>query len=70
MLMRDREADDLIRIDDVERLLDPFQKTVPGRSQAGEEEQEEIDYDKSSLRFPSGEPLPQCWIDPDYQKPT
>ena len=22
---------------------------------------------KSELVFPSGEPLPQCWLDPDYK---
>lgn len=68
MFMRDGDSDDLIRIDDIERLLNPFQDTVQGRSQAGEEEQEEVRYQKGLLRFPSGESIPRCWIDPEYQK--
>ncbi|MGV3484170.1 MAG: acetyltransferase [Planctomycetaceae bacterium] len=67
MLMRERESGDLIRINDIDCLFDPFQLAVQGRSQAGEEEQEEIEYRKAALVFPSGEPLPLCWLDPDYQ---
>ena len=67
MLMRERESKDLIRVSDIDCLFDPFQQSVNGRSQAGEEEQEETEYRKAALVFPSGEPLPQCWLDPDYQ---
>jgi hypothetical protein len=38
------------------------------RVQAGEEEQDPEPIEKQNLIFPSGESLPRCWIDADYQK--
>jgi hypothetical protein len=29
--------------------------------------QDPEDYPKSELMFPSGEPLPRCWIEPNYR---
>ena len=40
---------------------------VMGRFHAGEELQEEERFAKADLNFPSGEPLPRCWLDPAYQ---
>ncbi len=67
MLMRDKETGDLIQIVDLEQLASPFDEAVAGRNQAGQEEQDTKKYSKSSLTFPSGEQLPQCWTDSDYQ---
>ncbi len=58
---------DLIRIEDFDALQDPFKSKVFGRGQAGEEEQDAIEYEKDALVFPSGEELPRCWQDPTYQ---
>jgi hypothetical protein len=38
-----------------------------GRFHAGEELQEPERFAKADLSFPSGEPLPRCWLDPGYQ---
>ena len=40
---------------------------VMGRFHAGEELQEAERFAKTDLTFPSGEPLPRCWLDPAYQ---
>jgi hypothetical protein len=44
----------------VEELFDPLARTVSGRDQVGEEEQDLARYAKDQLVFPSGEPLPVC----------
>lgn len=67
MFMKEKESGDLIRIEDADALQDPFKKKVIGRGQAGEEEQDSIEYEKDGLVFPSGEELPRCWHDPSYQ---
>ncbi len=67
MLLNHPESNDLIRIVDVDELMNPHVCVVKGRSQSGEEEQDIADYPKSSLRFASGERLPHCWTDPDHQ---
>ncbi len=67
MLLSHPETNRLIRIVDADQLMISLSTTMKGRGQSGEEEQEVVDYAKSSLRFESGEPLPQCWTDPDHQ---
>ena len=39
-----------------------------GQYHAGEEMQDPEIFLKSELIFPSGEPLPVCWIDPHYNE--
>jgi len=56
----------LVHIKSLEALLDPFVNTVEGRFHAGEEIQDPQAFSKCELRFPSGEQLPRCWLDPDY----
>jgi hypothetical protein len=67
MLLKDKETDNLIEILDVEALFNPTTQSVPGQIQAGQEEQNPASFEKQSLKFPSGENLPRCWIDADYQ---
>ena len=67
MLLKHYESNALIRIVDVDELLNPHVNNVKGRSQSGEEEQEISEYPKSSLRFTSGECLPRCWTHPNHQ---
>jgi hypothetical protein len=66
MLMRDSKSNNLIKMDGVEDLMNPFKTKISGRSQSGEEEQDKATYTKEGLVFPSGEPLPRCWTDPEY----
>ena len=68
MLLHDKQTNSLVEILDIESLFNPVQSTVRGSSQAGEEEQSPKEFTKDSLKFPSGEELPQCWIDANYRK--
>ena len=66
MFLRLQHDDDssLVEILDLPQLFDPFEPQVLGRLHAGEELQEPQSWPKARLRFPSGEPLPGCWLTP------
>jgi len=63
MFLKRKDNDDMIEIMDVDTLADPALPSVMGRQHAGEEMQEEESFEKTELEFPSGESLPQCWLD-------
>lgn len=67
MLVKFSEDESLVEVTDVETLFDPFKDSIQGQIQAGQGEQPPQSFDKTKLIFPSGEPLPQCWLDPDYR---
>jgi hypothetical protein len=67
MLLKNKQSDVLIEIEEVEMLINPIETKISGRSQSGQEEQDPEDYAKESLVFPSGEDLPRCWVDIDYR---
>jgi len=67
MYLRDKTSGDLVEVIGIEALFDPCQSELEGRFHAGEELQEMDTFTKSTLIFPSGESLPKCWLDPDYQ---
>lgn len=67
MFVKHTEDPALIKVMDPSELFDPFKQAIQGRQQAGEEEQPPQSFEKTQLIFPSGEPLPQCWLDPNYQ---
>ncbi|PAY15934.1 acetyltransferase [Rhodopirellula sp. SM50] len=67
MFLKENQSEDLVRISQIDQLLSPLESEVLARRQAGEEEQDERQFAKSDLVFPSGEPLPRCWIDQKYQ---
>jgi len=67
MLLQEKASGDLVEILDIETLISPTKNYVPGRIQAGEEEQDPANFDKDKLVFPSGEVLPRCWIDKNYK---
>ncbi|EMI16828.1 hypothetical protein RMSM_06248 [Rhodopirellula maiorica SM1] len=67
MFMKEKRSDDLVRIEDLQMLASPLEDSVRGCRQAGEEEQDVAMFRKSDLVFPSGESLPKCWVDADYQ---
>lgn len=56
----------LVEVNQLSLLFDPFAAAVEGRFHAGEELQDPELFAKRELCFPSGEPLPRCWLDPDY----
>lgn len=62
-----KPSGDLLRVDDVATLVDPQASHVRAQDQAGQEQQDPIEFPKAELEFPSGEALPRCWIDARYQ---
>ena len=68
MFLREKTSGDLIAIDVVSQLVNPMKMDVIGRYQHGEEEQDPELFLKSDLVFPSGEALPQCWLDSLYRE--
>jgi len=67
MLLKSKDTQDLVKILDLDALINPAQDTVPGQDQAGQEEQNPTEFSKQDLLFPSGETLPRCWLDANYQ---
>ncbi len=69
MYLKLKDTGDLVDVCVIESLFDPACSSIVGRSQSGEEEQPKMEYLKSALIFPSGESLPVCWLDANYNQP-
>ena len=67
MYLRHASSGDLVEILELGVLFDPCLTEVSGRFHAGEELQDPAPFRKADLLFPSGEPLPRCWMDPGYR---
>jgi len=67
MFLTHKETGVLIELQRPDVLINPSKSKVKGRIQSGEEEQDPEQFSKEDLIFPSGEPLPKCWIDADYR---
>jgi len=68
MYLKHKPSSDLVEVLDLKELVDPCRESITGRFHVGEEMQEPASFQKADLVFPSGEAIPQCWIDPDYKK--
>ena len=68
MFLKQRSDGSLVELLSPTPLFDPFEAHVMGRFHAGEELQEAERFAKAELSFPSGEALPRCWLDPNYQR--
>ena len=66
MFLKSKRNGTLVEILTVGDLFDPCLKEVTGQLHAGEEMQDPAAFMKSELVFPSGESLPQCWLEPNY----
>lgn len=67
MFLQHVPTQSLIEVLNLEALWNPFLSEVLGQSHSGEEMQEVETYSKAELSFPSGEPLPQSWMNPHYR---
>ncbi|MEC4819842.1 MAG: acetyltransferase [Scytonema sp. PMC 1069.18] len=67
MLLQLKESGELVKVVDVQELIDPNQDNIRAKEQQGQEEQQADSYQKEQLVFPSGENLPRCWIDANYR---
>ncbi len=70
MLLQLKENGELVKIVDVQELINPNTDTVQAKEQQGQEEQQADSYKKENLVFPSGESLPRCWMDANYKNAT
>lgn len=68
MLLKSKTDTTLIEISEVDELINPFKDQVEGKIQEGQNEQPSESFSKEDLIFPSGEDLPRCWLDSDYNK--
>jgi hypothetical protein len=68
MFLMHRSTGNLVEVVTLSRLFDPCQADITGVSHAGEEMQDPERFVKSELLFPSGEPLPMCWLDSHYRE--
>lgn len=68
MLLAEQSTGHLIEIVDLAALFNPFEPRVTGCLHFGEEAQDPESFDKTRLKFPSGEPLPRCWTDANYRR--
>lgn len=67
MFLTNKENGEMLEVLDMEGLIDPNIPSIKGRYHAGEEMPDPMEFNKSTLQFPSGESLPRCWMDPHYK---
>lgn len=67
MFLKHVSKGDLVEVMDIPALFDPFKEKIMGRFHVGEEMPDAEEMPKADLIFPSGEKLPQCWIDKNYK---
>lgn len=67
MFLQNKQTGVLVEVEDTGALINPATEKIVGRVQSGEEEQDPEEVSKQELIFPSGEALPRCWVDAEYQ---
>ncbi|MGQ4649317.1 acetyltransferase [Lyngbya aestuarii] len=68
MFLQHKPSGDLVEVLALNSLFDPCHSRISGRFHAGEEMQDPETFSKLDLMFPSGESLPQCWLDAHYRR--
>lgn len=68
MFLKQKQTGDLIEVLAIADLYNPFKPEILAQSHAGEEMQDPEMFPKTELIFPSGEPLPVCWINSHYNE--
>lgn len=67
MFLMQKNSEKLVEILSLGDLFNPNHGQIVGRFHAGEELQDAETFAKDDMLFPSGESLPQCWLDPHYK---
>ncbi|OOG22338.1 acetyltransferase [Thioalkalivibrio denitrificans] len=67
MFVKDRNNGHLVEVIDRDDLMDPVKSQFKGRYNWGEDLPDPEQFKKSDIIFPSGEPLPRCWLDVHYR---
>jgi hypothetical protein len=68
MFLKHMPTDDLVEVVDLTDVINPQSPAILARSHSGEVIQRPKKYPKNELAFPSGEALPDCWINEQYQE--
>ncbi|MEJ2612667.1 MAG: acetyltransferase [Candidatus Thiodiazotropha sp.] len=68
MYLMQKSSEKLIEVLSLADLFNPNHTEIVGRFHAGEELQEAEKFAKEQVKFPSGEALPQCWLDSEYRQ--
>ncbi|MES9833229.1 MAG: acetyltransferase [Candidatus Thiodiazotropha sp. L084R] len=68
MFLMQKNSDRLVEVLSMPDLFNPNHTEIVGRLHAGEEMQDAEKFLKAQMQFPSGEPLPQCWLDSGYRQ--
>ena len=66
MFLKHVPTDDLIEVMDLTDVINPHSPTILARSHSGDVIQRPENFLKTELAFPSGEPLPVCWVDSHF----
>ena len=67
MFLKENEGHHLVEVLSLNDLFNPLHETLVGRLHYGEEVQDAQQFKKTELTFPSGESLPNCWLDVHYR---
>ena len=67
MFLQQKTNHEMLEVLSLSELFDPFNKTLEGRYQHGEEVQDPEQFQKTNLQFLSGEQLPECWLNAHYR---
>jgi hypothetical protein len=67
MFLMQKNSEKLVEVLSLTDLFNPNHKEIIGRFHAGEEMQDAEKFSKVQMVFPSGEALPQCWLDSAYR---
>lgn len=68
MFLMQKNSERLVEVLSLNDLFNPNHSEIVGRFHAGEEMQDAEKFDKTQMQFPSGEALPQCWLDSEYRQ--
>lgn len=67
MLLKNKRSGSLLEVESIDDLINPLAAELVAQDQAGQEEQAPERVPKQDLAFPSDEPLPRCWVDPNFK---
>lgn len=68
MFLKHISTGDLVEVIDLPDVINPHTPTIRARAYTGEIIQRPENFLKTELAFPSGEPLPKCWVDSHYRE--
>jgi hypothetical protein len=68
MLLVHKPSGAIVEVLTLPELFNPGEASIVGCDQCGQEAQDPDSFLKSEMIFPSGEPLPLCWLDSHYRQ--